>query len=178
MKTRTHKTVYGQEFEVPKHIVRLQGKKVRGWQVRFGEWKLFSDFTADGSGAAEALRLAKLELAERLAKLPAPTGIRTETLSWKTSELPLGISKAEILRKGSRTIQYYYQVTYPVYGTKSANKHVYIATENTLTREKQETKLAKAMAMRAEGERLFREAKRSEQKGDAKSLKLAARSDA
>ena len=178
MKTRTHKTVYGQEFEVPTHIVRLQGKKLCGWQVRFGEWKLFSDFTADGSGAAEALRMAKIELAARLAKLPALTGIRTETFSWKTSDLPLGISKDEILRKGSRTIQYYYQVTYPVYGGKPANKHVYIATENTITRDKQESKLAKALAMRAEGERLFREAKRKEQKSDAQLLKLAARGDA
>lgn len=178
MKSRERTTVYGQTFEVPTHIVRLDGNRVHGWQLRLGEWKLFSDFSNDGSGAERALADATKELAERLSKLPAATGLRTETLSWKTSDLPLGISRAERRRKGSRVVQYYYQVTFPVAGSRPANKHIYIATENTLTREKQEMALAKALAMRAEAERLFKEAKRSEQQAEGKALKRRLRGDA
>lgn len=93
----------------------------------------------------------------------------------KVSDLPLGISRAERRRKGRTTLQFYYQVTFPVFGGKPVNKQVYIATENTLTVEKQQVALAKALAMRAEGERLFREAKRSEQVGHGKVLKRALR---
>jgi len=178
MKSRERTTVYGQTFEVPQHIVRLDGSRVHGWQLRLGEWKLFSDFSGDGTGAERALNEATRELAVRLSKLPAPTGLRTETLSWKTSDLPLGISRSERRRRGSRVIQYYYQVTYPVAGSKPANKHVYIATENTLTHEKQEAALAKALAMRSEGERAFKEAKRGEQQAEGKELRRRLMSDA
>ena len=171
MKTRSHTTVYGQAFDVPKHIIRLDGDKVRGWQLRFGDWKLYSDFSDDGTGAERALHLAKTELADRLSKLPAPTGLRTDSLASKASELPLGISRAERRRKGRNVVQYYYQVTFPVFGSKSKNKQIYIATENTLSVEKQAAALAKALGLRAEGERLFREAKRAEQQLVGKSLK-------
>jgi hypothetical protein len=173
VKSRERTTVYGQTFEVPQHIVRLDGDRVHGWQVRLGEWKLFSDFSSDGSGAERALTEAIKELASRMTKLPAATGLRTETLSWKASELPLGISKAERRRKGRNVVQYYYQVTFPVAGSKPANKHVYIATENTLTHEKQEIALAKALAIRKEGERLFREAKRRDQQAEGKRLRAS-----
>ncbi len=175
MKVREHTTVYGQKFEVPQYIVRLDADGLHGWQLRIGEWKLFSDFSSDGSGAEKALKQATKELADRLGKLPAATGLRTDTLSWKASDLPLGISKAEKVRKGTRFIQYYYQVTYPVAGGKPKNTHVYIATENTLTQEKQEAALAKALAIRTEGERAFRLAKRSAQQAEGKALRQALR---
>ena len=175
MKHRNHTTIHGETFEVPKYIQRLDGDRVQGWQLRFGEWKLFSDFSNDGSGAREALRQAKAELADRLAKLPPKTGMKVDVASRKLSDLPLGISRAERRRKGRQTLQFYYQVTYPVFGGKPANKQVYIATENTLTREKQQVALAKSLAMRAEGERQFREAKRADQVGDSKQMKRALR---
>ena len=175
MKTRLHTTVYGQAFDVPKHIIRLDGDRVRGWQLRFGEWKLYSDFSDDGTGAEGALQLAKAELADRLGKLPAPTGLRVDPLASKTSDLPLGISRAEKRRKGKKVVQYYYQVTFPVFGSRPANKQVYIATENTLSSEKQAAALTKALSLRSKGERMFREAKRDEQRLEGKSLKRAMR---
>ena len=79
-----------------------------------------------------AEQLASEELGKRIAKLPAPTGLRTDAMSRKTNDLPVGISgPVTRYRPGHKSAQYYLQVTYPVTGAKPANKSIYIATENT-----------------------------------------------
>ena len=141
----------GKRFEVPNHIQRLDERSMHGWQVRYGngKHKLFSDHSNDGSGASASLRAAKKELAKRIAKLAAPTGLRTDTASWKANDLPVGISgPAEVIRKGRKVIEYYYQVTYPVVGRTPVNRKIYIGTENTYTEEKREAALARAVSIR------------------------------
>jgi hypothetical protein len=157
MEFRKRAIFSGQVLDVPKYVVRLDSRRTHGWQLRYGEWKLFSDFSNDGSGAEESLRLATEELARRISKLPAPTRLRTDPMANKTSEMPLGISGPAVRRrKGKNVSEYYLQVTYPIAGAKPANKSVYIATENTLTREKYDAALAKAIAMRETAVRKFK----------------------
>ncbi len=147
----------GKSFEVPTHIVRIDSKKTHGWQIRYGRWTLFSDHSSDGSGAEAALMAAIAELARRISKLPAPNGIRSASKEGKLNDMPVGISGPLARRRaGNYALQYYLQVTYPVPGGKSANRSVYIATENTLTPEKYQAALAKAAAVRETGVRKFK----------------------
>ena len=148
----------GEVLEVPTHIVRLDTRNTHGWQLRYGKWKMYSDRTPDGSGAKASLEIATIELAKRIDTLKAPSGIRTAPLSLKKSDLPVGISgPREISRKKKSVIQLYFQVTYPIFGSKPANKQVYIATVNTFNQGKYDTALAKCAALRREGLRKFDE---------------------
>ena len=157
MQYRTHKIFSGESFDVPKHIVRLDSHNTHGWQLRYGKWTLYSDHSNDGSGAAKALKIASAELARRIAKLPAPSGIRSEVLPGKANGLPLGISGPVVRRRGRlQAAQFYLQVCYPVAGGKPANRSIYIATENTLTPEKYHAALRKAVAARETGVRKFK----------------------
>ena len=156
MHTRKQK-VFGTLFAVPSHVVRLDDKYTHGWQLRYGDSKFFADGANDGTGAAEALRLATDELLKRIARLPVKTGLRTDVLSRKSNDLPLGISGPKEVRRPNRNVlQYYLQVTFPVEGGRPANKGVYIATENTLSKEKFDNALAKAVALRDEHVRKFK----------------------
>jgi hypothetical protein len=147
----------GKTYKVPMHIVRLDSEKVHGWQVRYGKSKLFSDHSNDGSGARASLREASAELARRIAKLPAPTGLPTVAREGKGNDMPLGVSgPISRQRAGGGAVEYYLQVTYPVAGAKSVNRSVYIATENTLSREKYRAALSKAIEIRESGVRRFK----------------------
>jgi hypothetical protein len=139
----------GAKFDVPTHIQRIDTKATHGWQLRYGRSKMFSDHTNDGAGASESLEAATAELAKRVARLPAPTGLRSDVLARKGSDLPVGISgPREVRRPNKNVAQYYLQVTYPIVGARPANRQVYIATENTYTDEKFQMALAKAIALR------------------------------
>ena len=157
MEYRERTIFSGQTFDVPKHVVRLDSKNTHGWQLRYGKWTLFSDHSLDGSGAARALMEASAELERRIKKLPAPHGIRSVALAGKANGMPVGISgPISRQRQGLGPVQYYLQVTFPVSGGKPANRSVYIATENTLTREKYRLALAKANALRDTGVRKYK----------------------
>lgn len=157
MKTRKHTIFTGKTFTVPTYIVRLDGARSHGWQLRLGPSKLFSDHSKDGSGAARALREAKAELLKRLAKTPARTGLRQTVSARKGNDLPLGISGPHARTRAGKTgIQYYVQVSYPVFNGKNVNRSVYVATENTLTKDKWDAALAKAVAWRERGVRAFK----------------------
>ena len=157
MEFRRREIFSGRTFDVPTHIVRLDSTKTHGWQLRYGKWTLFSDHSSDGSGAEAALTAAAEELARRIAKLPAPNSIRSEAKQGKTNGMPVGISGPITRRRqGSGAVQYYLQVTFPVPGGKPKNTSVYIATENTLTPEKYQSALAKAVAQRDTGVRKFK----------------------
>lgn len=147
----------GKVFKVPKYIVRLDSSKTHGWQLRFGDSKLYSDHSIDGSGARASLRLATAELARRLRKMPAPSGLRTTASARKVNDLPLGISGPMVRnRPGRGSAHYYLQVSYPVMGARSVNRSIYVATENTLCKDKFDAALAKAIALRDSGVRKFK----------------------
>ena len=92
MKTRVVRIFTGATFRVPEHIQRIDSKHTHGWQLRYGKSKMFSDHSNDGSKARAALKLATAELIKRIAKLPAPSGLRRDIASNKGSQLPVGIS--------------------------------------------------------------------------------------
>lgn len=161
MKYRKIKIFTGEIFAVPSHIVRIDDDKgTHGWQVRYGQsWKLFSDHSPDGSGAEEALAKAKDELAKRINRLDAPTGLRSEISNKKSSDLPVGISgPKKCLRKGRDTPYYAFQVSLPIHGGSPKNVQIYIGTDNTLTDERLETALLKAVALRKDYVQKYRQA--------------------
>jgi hypothetical protein len=166
MKYRKVRIFTGESFNVPAHIVRLDSRKTHGWQIRYGDSTIeafFPDGSNDGTGAAAALDKATRALVKRVKSMQAPTGLKKDVLAWKVSKLPLGISgPAERYRAGKKVKQFYFQVTVPRFGEKPRNASVYIATENTISKEKYNTALGKAIGMRQEAERKYqREATRA-----------------
>lgn len=157
MKFRDVITAFGYTFSVPTNIQRIDHKHTHGWQIRFGRWQFFADHSNDGSGSEKALLVATEELRDRMMKLPARTGLRVDSNQNKSSDLPVGISgPIERVRPGRKSIQYYFQVTFPVAGEKPVNRSVYIATENTMTQERYDFALSKAIALREAGVRRFK----------------------
>ncbi|PPD46859.1 MAG: hypothetical protein CTY16_08765 [Methylobacter sp.] len=153
MESRKIKIFNGMEFDVPRHVVRIDimgPKTTHGWQVRYGKpWKFFSDHSVNGTGAKQALANAIDELNRRIATLSAPTRLRQQATNRKSSDLPSGISgPIQRLRKGRNTPSYYLQVTLPVFGGKSKNTQVYIGSENTLTEERIQMAVLKSIALR------------------------------
>jgi hypothetical protein len=128
------------------NIVRVEF----GWQVRYGESKLFTDPTKDSSGARISLRNARGELVRRIKSLSAPTGLRKKILSAKIlKSIPLGISSPrKFKRKGRRYAEISFQVTIPRFGEKPKMKTVYIATENSFTQKRFNAALQKAIDIR------------------------------
>lgn len=170
MKSRSWVTIFGDTFDVPTHIQRIDISRSRthGWQVRLGLWQYFSDNSPDGSGSARAFDEAVSELKRRMKTAEAPTGLRSEVNKNKSSDLPVGISgPTSRTRAGRASIQYYFQVTYPVAGDKPNNRSVYIATENTMTQEKYDSALAKAISIRDAGVRKMKSAANARMRLDA-----------
>ena len=149
----------GQRFQVPEHVQRLDSKNTRAWQLRYGKWMTFSDHTTDGSGAGSALAKAIEELHKRINRLPAPTGLKQGNSASKNNDLPVGISgPISRTRKGRRVAEYNFGVTIPRFGDKPTNTNVYIGTENTITDERFDAALAKAVDIRKKAERAFQAA--------------------
>jgi hypothetical protein len=159
MKYREVVIFSGHHFQVPEHIQRLDTRDTRAWQLRYGKWKTFSDHTTDGTGAEAALAAAIEELQHRIHRLPAPTGLRQEPNASKNNDLPVGISgPISRTRKGRRVTEYNFGVTIPRFGDKATNVNVYIGTENTITDERYEVALAKAVDIRKKAERAYQSA--------------------
>jgi len=161
----------GERFQVPDHIQRIDKKGTHGWQLRYGKWKMFSDHTADGSGAESALAEATAELIKRVESLQAPSGLRTETAARKQNGLPLGISgPISQTRPGRRVAEYNFGVTVPRFGERPTTKNVYIGTDNTITDERFEEALAKAVDIRAKAVKAFRAAATKTKRAEVKKL--------
>jgi hypothetical protein len=117
---------------------------------------MFSDHSNDGSKARAALKLATAELIKRIARLPAPSGLRRDIASNKGSNLPVGISGPIVrTRPGRNTRDASFGVTLPRFGMKPTTRSVYIATENTYTLSRYKTALAKAIELRRAAERAY-----------------------
>jgi hypothetical protein len=161
----------GATFLVPETISRVDilpaesKSATHGWQLRYGECKgepdFFSDKSTDGSGAAASLTEATLALIRRIHTIDAPTGLRKNACSFKKSDNPVGISgplpKKPV--KGRKVIEYEFTVSVPIFGKKPATKHVYIGTENTMTSERTEIALAKAIELRNKAVQIYQNAK-------------------
>jgi hypothetical protein len=120
---------------------------------------MFSDHSNDGSKARAALKLATAELLKRIAKLPAPSGLRRDIASNKGSNLPVGISGPIVrTRPGRNTRDASFGVTLPRFGMKPTTRSVYIATENTYTLARYKAALAKAIELRKAAERAYQAA--------------------
>lgn len=178
MNHRTVKIFSGATFQVPERIQRLDSRATHGWQLRYGrgktETEMFSDFSNDGSGAEESLRLAVAALHKRIERLPAPNGLKTQPASWKTTDLPVGVSgPIERNRKAGKTSYFAFQVSVPRIDGGSTTKSVYIGTANTATPEREEQAKEKAIAIRAEAVRKFEGAKTKDKREKAASAVAA-----
>jgi hypothetical protein len=130
---------------------------------------MFSDHSNDGSKARAALKLATAELIKRIAKLPAPSGLRRDIASNKGSDLPVGISGPIVrTRPGRNTRDASFGVTLPRFGMKPTTRSVYIATENTYTLSRYKTALAKAIELRKQAERAYQLAATKAKRADAR----------
>jgi hypothetical protein len=134
---------------------------------------MFSDHSNDGSKARAALKLATAELIKRIAKLPAPSGLRRDIASNKGSNLPVGISGPIVrTRPGRNTRDASFGVTLPRFGMKPTTRSVYIATENTYTLARYKTALAKAIELRRTAERAYQlAATKAKRAGARKAMK-------
>ncbi len=160
MKYREVSIFTGTSFQVPEHIRRLDSQRTHGWQLRYGKWMMFSDHANDGSGAKASLAAAKQELLKRIDALHAPTGLRTDIMSWKSSALPVGISgPVKSVRAGRRTVEFNYLISTPRFEEKTTTRKVYIGTENTITDKRLSAALAKAIEIRKEVVRDFQDEK-------------------
>jgi hypothetical protein len=172
VKTRVVEIFTGTRIRVPEHIQRIDSYHTHGWQLRYGKSRMFSDHSNDGSGARAALKLAIDELRLRIARLPAPSGLRRAVGSNKSSKLPVGISGPIVRsRPGRNTRDASFGVTLPRFGMKPTTRNVYIATENTYSVEKYKRALAKAIELRRNAERTYQAAATRAKRESARATK-------
>jgi hypothetical protein len=118
------------------------------------------------------LKLATAELIKRIAKLPAPSGLRRDIASNKGSQLPVGISGPIVrTRPGRNTRDASFGVTLPRFGLKPTTRSVYIATENTYTVARYKEALAKAIALRRAAEKAYQMAATKAKRESARKMK-------
>jgi len=133
---------------------------------------MFSDHSNDGSKARASLKLATAELIKRIAKLPAPSGLRRDIASNKGSKLPVGISGPIVrTRPGRNTRDASFGVTLPRFGLKPTTRSVYIATENTYTVTRYKAALAKAIELRRAAEKAYQAAATKAKRESARKMK-------
>lgn len=172
MKFRKIEIFSGEKFEVPQGIQRIDHKATHGWQLRYGGTKLFSDHSADGSGAAASLQKATKELLKRIAVLPAPSLLQRAPSVNKSSGLPPGITGPVVrTRSNSNTRDCSLMVLIPRFGEKPRRRTIYIGTENTYTIERYDAALARAIAMRSEAEAAYEKAATKAKRADGRALK-------
>jgi hypothetical protein len=172
MKTRKVTIFSGHKFDVPQCIQRIDHRATHGWQLRYAGTKLYSDHTSDGSGAAESLRKATVELIKRINTSPAPSMLQRQPSVGKRSDLPVGISGPVVRqRAGSVLRDCSLAVLVPRFGQTPARRSIYIGTENTYTIERYKEALKKAMEMREEAVAAYEEAATRARRVEARELR-------
>ena len=157
MPSRTATLPSGAKVRVPEHIQRIDTRSTHGWQLRYGKPTLFySDSKAEGANPRASLKAATEALSERLLTLPAPTGLQRKASASKQNDLPAGIS-GPILRQrnGRSSPECHFSVNLPRYGEKPLRRSVYIANQNTYSKERFDEALAAALELRKEAEQLY-----------------------
>ena len=154
MRTRTVTIYSGQRIRVPEHIQRIDTHCTHGWQMRYGQPSLFfSDGHGPGNGPRPSLKRAIVALSERIAELPAPTGLQRDISPNKQNDLPVGISGPILRQRPGRSVpECHFSVNLPRFGTKPLRRSVYIANQNTYTQERYMRALASAIALRRQAE--------------------------
>lgn len=147
-------------FRVPRYIVRIDieapGSGTHGWQVRYRKpWKLISDYTEKRRGPRDSLRVAKELLATQWDGAPRGPKLKRQCERRKQNGLPLGISPYSKQRADRSMIEVGFQISVPRWGEKSANRRIYAGTLATITEEKMQRALRKAIRIRREAEREY-----------------------
>jgi hypothetical protein len=160
MRTRTVTIHTGARIRVPEHIQRIDTHSTHGWQMRYGMPSLFfSDGLGAGQGPRQSLRRALTALRERIAALPAPTGLQRDISPNKQNDLPVGISGPILRQRPGRTVpECHFSVNLPRFGAKPLRRSVYIANQNTYTKERYRRALESAIALRRAAEAAYQEA--------------------
>lgn len=154
MNTRTVTIHTGVRIRVPEHIQRIDTHSTHGWQMRYGQPTLFfSDGQGAGNGPRQALKRAVEALRQRIAELPAPTGLQREISPNKQNDLPVGISGPILRHRPGRSVpECHFSVNLPRFGAKPLRRSVYIANQNTYSPERYQAALDSAIQMRREAE--------------------------
>ena len=154
MRTRTVTIHTGARIRVPEHIQRIDTHSTHGWQMRYGQPSLFfSDGQGPGTGPRRSLERAMAALRERIAELPAPTGLQRDISPNKQNDLPVGISGPILRQRQGRTVpECHFSVNLPRFGAKPLRRSVYIANQNTYTPQRYTDALNAAMEMRRAAE--------------------------
>ncbi|MEK8049735.1 hypothetical protein AACH10_05770 [Ideonella sp. DXS22W] len=154
MNTRTVTIHTGVRIRVPEHIQRIDTHSTHGWQMRYGQPTLFfSDGQGAGNGPRQALKRAVEALRQRIAELPAPTGLQKEISPNKQNDLPVGISGPILRHRPGRSVpECHFSVNLPRFGAKPLRRSVYIANQNTYSPERYQAALDSAIQMRREAE--------------------------
>lgn len=174
MPARTALLPTGARIRVPEHIQRIDTRSTHGWQLRYGKPTMFfSDSKAEGGSSRASLKMAVAALSKRLATLPAPTGLQRKASASKQNDLPAGIS-GPILRQrsGRSSPECHFSVNLPRYGEKPLRRSVYIANQNTYSKERYEEALAAAVELRKDAEKLYQQAATAAMRRAAEKLKV------
>ncbi|MEY4416092.1 MAG: hypothetical protein RIQ53_3385 [Pseudomonadota bacterium] len=157
MRTRTVTIYNGLRIRVPEHIQRIDTHSTHGWQMRYGTPTLFfSDGQGQGNGPRPALKRAIDALRQRIADLPAPTGLQRGLSPNKQNDLPVGISGPILRHRPGRSVpECHFSVNLPRFGAKPLRRSVYIANQNTYTPERYQAALDSAIKMRREAEEKY-----------------------
>ena len=59
-------TAAGYVFLVPEYIIRVEDVHPAGWQLRYGEWSYYADYSEGREGVEKALQLAITEMKSRI----------------------------------------------------------------------------------------------------------------
>jgi hypothetical protein len=156
MKFREVVIFSGARFDVPQCIQRIDTKSTHGWQVRHHGTKMFSDHTADGSGAQGALTKATRELLKRITALPAPVALQRTPSANKGNQLPSGISGPIVrARTNSAVRTASLSVSLPQHGRPTKCTSVYIGSEGTYNLDRFRRALARAVELRTRAEEAY-----------------------
>ena len=157
MQARTVTIYSGARIRVPEHIQRIDTLSTHGWQMRYGRPTLFySDGQGPGNGPRPALKRAIESLRQRIAELPAPTGLQRSTSASKQNDLPIGISGPILRQRPSRSVpECHFSVSLPRFGGKPLRRSIYIANQNTYTPERYTGALNAAIDMRRAAEEQY-----------------------
>lgn len=160
MRTRTVTIYSGTRIRVPEHIQRIDTHSTHGWQMRYGTPSLFfSDGSGTGNGPRPSLKRAMAALRERIAALPAPTGLQRDVSPNKQNDLPVGISGPILRQRPGRSVpECHFSVNLPRFGAKPLRRSVYIANQNTYTKDRYKRALESAIELRRAAEAAYQEA--------------------
>ena len=169
MKTREVTLASGESFTVPQGIQRLDSKTTRGWQVRYQGTKNFAD---GQEGPKKSLDLATRELLRRIARYPAPAGLKRTTSPRKTSALPVGISGPIVINKaGSERQSAVLSVLVPRFGQPNQVREIHIGTPATYSKARYREALAKAVQLRQESQEKYEAAATRARRKDATEMR-------